>query len=175
MVKVHLRWNYPLVNIKVCSKREENFVVVRFVTRAVQETRFRFWWGINLTKTSWNESPTKASMYESQGMSRYIKNPWHRQVSNLCCLRATDFDSVVATSWPRPVSVVHRRNYPWVSIKVRSKRKKPCCRRVSNLSTPREPAFESVAVSTWPRPVDIAGWTSNPRPIHECLSRCDKR
>jgi hypothetical protein len=64
----------------------------------------------------------------------------------------TDFDSVVVTTWLRPVRWIPKETtYEWMPRHVLIG--KNCRRQVSNLRSPRETDFDSVVVTTWLRPV----------------------
>jgi hypothetical protein len=99
-----------------------------------------------------------------EGTYGWEKNIWHRQVSNLRSPRETDFDSVVVTTWLRPVWWTSKEiSYEWMPRHVLLE--KYCRRRVSNLRCPRETDFDSVVVTTWLRPVKM-----NLRGNHSCVN-----
>jgi len=81
--------------------------------------------------------------------------------------RETDFESVVVTTWLRPVrwtfeNIIHEWMARCVPIE------KLCRGQLSNLLNPIETDFNSVVVTTWIRTVR---WTSEGT-IHEWISRC---
>jgi len=142
-----LRWVFP---IAIKTMLSADFGPVQF-------KRFRLCYGAHLTKTSWDEGPTKPSMSECQGVFRYIKNLGIGRFRTY----GVQGKQILTLLW-QPLNLDQLRStsgltiHEWI-LRCALREKKPCCRRVSNLSNPREPVFNSVAVSTWPRPVDIAG------------------
>jgi hypothetical protein len=65
--------------------------------------------------------------------------------------RQTDFDSVVVTTWPRPVRLTREESE--CHFKVCPDIKKPWGWQVSNLRWPRGTDFDSIGVTTGLRPV----------------------
>jgi len=104
-----------------CSDNKENFAVTRrFRTCTGTGTDLDSVVGTILarTKLRWGLEETIREWIFKQGVFWWEKTIYCRKVSNLRQPRETDFDSVVITTWVRPVKMSIRRNHPWVNVKV---------------------------------------------------------
>jgi hypothetical protein len=100
---------------------KKDVVTARFRTRTgtVQETDLDSVVGTILAKTKlWWGSEETINEWICNAYSDAKKTTSCRKVSNLYHLRETDFDSVVITTWVRPVKMNLRRNYPWMNVNV---------------------------------------------------------
>jgi hypothetical protein len=113
-----------------CSNKKETLSSAGFEPALVQLKRqmLILLWGIILARTKlwWGSEETIHEwIFNWKCVQMGKKTTSLRKVSNLRHPRETDFDSVVITTWVRPVKMSLRRKHPWVNVKVVFDRQKP--------------------------------------------------